>query len=213
MAQRYSREYRGEAVEVPDFVEAMPVFQEWVAGTLTSRIASPFWQLVRPKKQQHCLDLGCGGSFLFYDWRQWDARFYGQDVSVAICEMVNARGPQLNSKLFKEMRQGPAHKLDYEPAQFDLAIATGVSCYYPLAYWDEVIAALRPVLKPGSPFVFDVIDPEKPLAEDWAILETYLGAEVELTPLETWRSHLKANQIKIQAEQSGELFHLLKVLL
>lgn len=212
VAQRYDREYRGETVEVPESVEALPVFQDWVAGRLATRIASPFWEVSQPKKRQTCLDLGCGGSFLFYPWRDWDARFYGQDISPAICQLVNARGSQLNSKLYKGMRQAPAHQLDvYEPGQFDLVIATGVSCYYPWDYWDIVLSAVKKVLKPDGAFVFDVVDPEKPLAEDWAILEMYLGAEVELTPLENWKKSLKEAGVKIKKEREGELFHLFKV--
>jgi SAM-dependent methyltransferase len=212
VAQRYDREYRQEAVEVPESVEALPIFQDWVAGRLSPRLASPFWEIAKPKKNQVCLDLGCGGSFMFYPWRDWDARFYGQDVSAAICELVNARGSQLNSKLYKGMRNAPAHQLDkYEPEQFDLVIATGVSCYYDWAYWEMVLAAVNKVLKPEGSFVFDVIDPESPFAEDWAILEMYLGADVELLPVTDWQQNLKAAGIKIQKELNGELFHLFKV--
>jgi len=214
VAHRYDREYRGEAVDVPEAVEALPIFKDWVAGQLASRIAAPFWEIAQPKKNQVCLDLGCGGSFLFYPWRDWDARFYGQDISGAICEMVNARGSQLNSKLYKGVRQAPAHLLDaYDANQFDLAIATGVSCYYPWEYWEWVLSSVKKVLKPEGVFVFDVIDPEKPLAEDWAILEMYLGAEVELTPLNEWRKSLKEAGIKVKKEREGELFHLFKVTL
>lgn len=212
VADRFDREYRGVTPELPDFVQALPVFQAWTAGHLSSQIASPFWQLALPKKRQTCLDLGCGASFLIYPWRDWEARFYGQDISGAICQMVNSRGPQLNSKLFKGMRQAPAHQLDvYEPEQFDLVIATGVSCYYPWDYWDQVLTRIRPLLKAGGSFVFDAIDPDRPLAEDWAILETYLGAEVDLMSLGDWRSHLKGAGVKLKKEQPGELFHLFKV--
>lgn len=214
VAHRYNVEYQKKSVEVPESVEALPVFQEWVSGRLATRIASPFWEVAKPKKAQLCLDLGCGGSFLFYPWRDWDARFYGQDISGVVCEMVNARGSQLNSKLFKGVRHAAAHQLDvYEPDQFDLVISTGVSCYYDWNYWSQVLASVKKVLKPTASFVFDVIDPEQPLAEDWAILEMYLGAEVELIPLETWKRHLKQEGVKIQKERSGELFHLFKVAL
>lgn len=214
VTRRYDREYKGESVEVPESVEALPVFQDWISGRLASRVASPFWEVVKPKKNQHCLDLGCGGSFLFYPWPEWDARFYGQDISPVICQMVNARGSQLNSKLFKGMRQASAHRLDvYEPGQFDLAIATGISCYYPWDYWESVLAAVKKVLKSGGSFVFDVLNPDSPLAEDWAILEMYLGADVELTPLDDWRQALKTAGVTIKKEQEGELFQLFKVTL
>lgn len=208
---RFNREYRREPFELPEAVEAMPIFQEWAAGQLQAKLTSPFWQLAQPRKQQRCLDLGCGVSFLIYPWRDWDAFFYGQEISASAKEMLMARGPQLNSKLFKGVQTGPAHRLAYDADQFDLAIATGFSCYYPLTYWSEVMAAVQHVLKPDGVFVFDVINADLPLAENWAILETYLGAEVFLESQADWEKTIAAAGGKIKGQQEGELFRLYKV--
>ncbi len=211
VAARFNREYRGEKVELPDEVRAMPIYQESLAGLLQAKLTSPFWQLAKPKKNQRCLDLGCGVGFLIYPWREWDAVFYGQEISVVARDQMNARGPQLNSKLFKGVELAPAHQLNYAPQQFDLVISTGVSCYYPLAYWQEVLAAVKPVLKPGGFFVFDVLDAELSPAENWAILETYLGAEVFLEPLHEWKKLVQAEGGKIVKSLEGEIFQVLKV--
>lgn len=211
VAHRYNREYQGEAVELPAEVTSLSLYSDWRTGTLATRIASPFWQLAQPQKNQVCLDLGCGVSFLIYPWRDWGAFFYGQEISEVAQAALNQRAPQLNSKLFKGVRLQAAHQLDYAPAQFDWAIATGVSCYYPLAYWEIVITALKGILKPTGMFVFDVLNPEVPLAEDWAILETYLGAEVQLNPLSDWEALIKRLGGKIMGQQRGEVFQLYKV--
>jgi SAM-dependent methyltransferase len=208
---RFEAEYEGKAFDLPEEVEAMPVFRDWAGGSLNSRIASPFWQVAQPKKNQHCLDIGCGFSFLIYEWRNWQALFHGQDISDFATKTLHQRGPQLNSKLFKGVKKGPAHLLDYPPESFELIIATGFSCYYPLAYWQAVMEAAKPLLKPGGFFVFDVIDPEQELAENWAILETYLGADVFLESLAEWRSLIKTVGAKVVKQQDGELFHLYKV--
>ena len=106
----------------------------------------------------------------------------------------------------------PAHHLeDYEQNYFDLAIATGFSCYYSLDYWEQVLTQVKRVLKPGQSFVFDVIDPEQDMAEDWSILETYLGSEVLLEPLAAWESLIKKHGAKIIKQHSGDLFHLYKI--
>jgi len=210
VARRYDREYHGQVAEVPAEVEAMPIFREWVSGNLATQLASPFWQLAQPRRRQKCLDIGCGVSFLIYPWVEWDAWFYGHDASAAAVEVLRSRAPQLNSKLFKGVRQGAAHQLEYEQ-QFDLVISTGVSCYYALEYWQQVLAQVRRVLKPGAAFVFDVVNPEAPLAENWAILETYLGAEVMLTPLDAWLPLLNQAGVKILKQQDHGLFHLFKV--
>jgi len=211
VTDRFNREYKGEAFDLPEEVEAMPIFRERASGTLQAKLTSPFWELAQPKKNQHCLDIGCGVSFLIYPWREWDALFYGQEISTVARDILNARGPQLNSKLFKGVALGAAHQLRYEAAQFDLAIATGISCYYPLDYWAAVLAEVKRVLKPGGVFVFDAIDPETPLAENWAILEMYLGTEVFLETIADWKKLIHAAGGKIVKTLPGEVFQLFKV--
>jgi SAM-dependent methyltransferase len=211
VAARYNREYRRETIDLPDEVTAMPIYGEWVSGLLSSRIASPFWELAPIKKNQRVLDIGCGVSFLIYPWRDWEAYFYGQEISSVAQETLNSRGPQLNSKLFKGVKLGPAHNLSYEADQFDTVVATGISCYYPLDYWDAVMAQAKRVLKPGGVFVFDVLDPEPPLAENWAILETYLGAEVFLHDLADWQHLIKQSGATAIKTRPGELFQLYRV--
>lgn len=208
IASRFNRQYRGETFELPQEVETMPIFQEWVGGTLAGKIASNFWEIAQPKKNQRCLDIGCGVSFLIYPWRDWDAFFYGQDISTVARDALNTRGSQLNSKLFKGVSLGTAQQLNYESGQFDLAIATGWSCYYPLDYWSGVMTQVKRVLKSEGQFVFDVLNPEQPLAEDWAVLEMYLGAEVFLEPISEWEKLIKATGAKVVKRKSGELFNL-----
>lgn len=211
VAKRFNMQYENKAFELPEEVEAMPIFQEWVAGTLPSKTASPFWKLAQPQKNQRCLDIGCGVSFLIYPWRDWGAFFYGQEISTVARDALNARGPQLNSKLFKGVELGPAHQLNYESAQFDLAIATGWSCYFSQDYWRDVMAEVKRVLKPGGQFVFDILAPEVPAVMDWAVLETYLGAEVLLDSIEERLQTIKASGAKVISHRSGEFFELYKV--
>lgn len=211
IAKRFNREYQGEVFNLPPEVEAMPIFRQWASGALAAKLSSPFGEIARPRKRQSCLDLGCGVSFLIYPWRDWGALFYGQEISAIAQQTLNSRGPQLNSKLFKGVKLAPAHQLDYEANQFDLVIATGFSCYFSLGYWATVTAAVKRVLKPTGVFVFDVINPDQPLAENWAILETYLGAEVFLEPMESWKRLIRQTGAKIAGQYSGEVFHLFKV--
>ena len=110
-----------------------------------------------------------------------------------------------------QRRYAPAHRLDYEPEIFDLAIATGFSCYYSLDYWQEVLAAVKSTLKPGGFFVFDAVDPAVEWVEDWEILESYLGAEVRLHASTDWKKTIAAAGGKIIKQQPGELFCLYKV--
>jgi SAM-dependent methyltransferase len=210
VSDRFNREYRGEAIAVPDEVQAMPIFRERLSGLLQAKLTSPFWQLVQPQKNQRCIDIGCGVSFLIYGWRDWNAFFYGQEISTFAKDALNSRAPQLNSKLFKGVKLGAAHELQYEENQFDVAIATGFSCYYSIDYWSLVMSEVRRVLKPGGVFVFDVLNPETPLAENWAILETYSGTEVGLDSLSDWQKMIKSEG-RILGTQSGEVFDLYKV--
>ena len=211
IANRFNQEYQGGSFDLPPEVETMAIFRDRIAGTLSEKITSPFWEIAKPQKNQHCLDIGCGVSFLIYPWRDWGALFYGQEISTVAKDALNIRGPQLNSKLFKGVTLAPGHKLQYEANQFDLAIATGWSCYYPISYWELVLKEVKRVVKPGGDFVFDVLIPDAELAEDWAILETYLGTEVFLETLENWEKIIKETGAKILKRQPGTLFQLYKI--
>jgi SAM-dependent methyltransferase len=211
VAHRFNLEYQGGSFDLPPEVETMAIFRDRIAGTLSEKITSPFWEIAKPQKNQHCLDIGCGVSFLIYPWRDWEALFYGQEISTVAKDALNIRGPQLNSKLFKGVALAPGHQLQYEANKFDLAIATGWSCYYPISYWELVLKEVKRVIKPGGDFVFDVLIPDAELAEDWAILETYLGTEVFLETLENWEEIIKATGAKILKRQPGTLFQLYKI--
>ena len=208
---RFDREYRQEKLALPSEVEEIPIYEQWQKGTLQNLIASPFWELRKPKKKEHWLDIGCGLSFLIYPWYEWNAFFYGQEVSTTARDILMSRAPQLNSKLFRRVKLGSAHLLSYEDNLFDGVIATGWSCYYPLDFWERVFTEVKRVLKPGGCLLFDAIDAEASLAEDWAILETYLGAEVFLTPLSEWKSCVKKAGGKIAKTSPGELFQCWKI--
>ena len=210
VTQRFNQEYQQESFELPPEVEAMPVFQDWNAGRLQARIASEFWQMQKPKKKQHWLDIGCGLSFLVYPWHEWEAYFYGQELSSVAQEAVNSRGPQLNSKLFRGVELGPAHTLKYDASQFDGVVATGFSCYFSQNYWQLVLSEVKRVLKPDGIFIFDVVDPECEMADNWAILETYLGTEVYLDPVDDWKALIKAASGKVMKAETSELFYLIK---
>jgi SAM-dependent methyltransferase len=211
VAYRFNQQYQNQTFELPTEVQAMPIYREWTTGILAARTVSPFWEIAQPQKNQHCLDVGCGVSFLIYPWRDWQAFFYGQEISNIARDTLNSRGSQLNSKLFKGVELGASHHLNYLSNQFDLVIATGFSCYFPLEYWSAVLVEVKRVLKPGGQFVFDILNPQQPLAEDWAVLETYLGAEVFLEPVSEWEKTIKAAGAKVVKRQLGELFELYKV--
>jgi SAM-dependent methyltransferase len=211
VGDRFDRGYRRQEIELPPEIRELSIYAPWSAGKLTQKITSPFWDLARPQKNQSCLDLGCGLSFLIYPWREWGAYFYGQEISQVARDVLMSRGPQLNSKLFKGVRLAPAHELNYPTQRFDLVVATGWSCYFPPDYWNECVRAVKRVLKPGGHFVFDLLDPDRPLVEDWALLETYLGAEVFLEPLVERERVLDTEGAGIVGRATGEFHELYKV--
>ena len=208
---RFQQEYAQEPVSLPSEVQEIAIYKQWKSGNLQNIVASRFWELKKPQKKEAWLDIGCGLSFLIYPWFEWNAFFYGQEVSSTVKDIVTSRAPQLNSKLFRGIQLGSAHLLGYEENTFDGVVATGWSCYYPLDYWERVLTEIKRVLKPKGCLLLDVINPESPLAEDWAILETYLGAEVFLTPIKEWQNCIKKAGGKIVKTSSGDLFDCMQI--
>lgn len=92
IANRFNQEYQGGSFDLPPEVETMAIFRDRIAGTLSEKITSPFWEIAKPQKNQHCLDIGCGVSFLIYPWRDWGALFYGQEISTVAKDALNIRG-------------------------------------------------------------------------------------------------------------------------
>jgi SAM-dependent methyltransferase len=106
---------------------------------------------------------------------------------------------------------GSADRIRAEAQQFDGVVATGWSGYYPFDYWQQVLAEVKRVLKPGGVLLVDVVNPDADLTENWAILETYLGAEVLLPKVEEWKALFKEAGCKVGRSSQGELFELFQV--
>lgn len=211
VGQRFDREVAaqvgGKAWELPADLMQLPFWQACQHDRLGDRLGVPFFELRTPKKRERCLDIGCGFSFLIYPWSHWEADFFGHDVSTETVQFVQSRGPQLNSKLFKSLQRGAAHRLDrYDTNQFDLAIATGFLYYYPLEYFQLVGQQLRRVLRPGAMVVLEVVDPDSPWVDEWGSIEVEKGTEPLLTPLSAWEAIFKQEGVKIRKQARGELF-------
>ncbi len=212
VSQRFNRELGVQMMGEPDWIlppdlKSLAFWQACQHDHLNDRLSVPFYTLRQPKKREHCLDLGCGVSFLIYPWSQWDAFFHGHELSTRIVQMIQSRGSQLNSKLFKSMRQGAAHQLDaYDPESFDLAIATGFVYYYPIDYLAEIWQALKPVLKPKSQLILEVVNPDSKWADEWGLIEIFKGTEPILAPLTDWEKVIKQLQGRLVKRADGELF-------
>lgn len=50
VAYRFNRQYQNQKFELPDEVQEMPIYKEWINGRLSERIVSPFWEIAQPQK-------------------------------------------------------------------------------------------------------------------------------------------------------------------
>lgn len=193
--------------ELPNELEALSFWQACQLDHLQDRLAIPFFHLRTPQKREQCLDIGCGVSFFLYPWSQWDASFFGHELSPQVVKLLQSRAPQLNSKLFKSIRQGTAHQLSaYEDRQFDQVIATGFLAYYPLEYLAAIWPQIRRVLKPGAPMIIDWVRAESPWAEEWGLIELFKGTEPFLIPTDQWEATIRHLGGEILKLASGELY-------
>ena len=211
LAQRFDKEVAvqlGQASwELSEDVKQSRFWQACQSENLLDRLGVPFHELRQPKKKEACLDIGCGVSFLIYPWNHWGAYFYGHELSPKTVEFVQSRGPQLNSKLFKEMNRGVAHLLSqYAEQQFQMAIATGFLYYFPTDYFSLVWSQLLRVMQPKSPLVLELLDPESEWVDEWGLLEMEKGVEPLFTPLQEWEATFKQLGSKVRKRVEGELF-------
>jgi len=193
--------------EIPADLRELPFWQESQQSAFRESLSVPFHTLRVPKKRERCLDIGCGVSFLIYPWTEWQAYFYGHDVSNRAVKFIQSRAPQLNSKLFKSMQEGRAHQMDiYDTDQFDFAIATGFLYYYPPEYFSIMWPQLRRVLKPKAPLIVEFANPDSDWADEWGLIELHKETEPILTPLKTWEMTIKQLGGQIRKQAMGELF-------
>ncbi|AGY58491.1 class I SAM-dependent methyltransferase [Gloeobacter kilaueensis] len=214
LAEHREREHSGRnpLALLPDEVQALPFWREVVSGKLRDRLGLPFWQLVKPKKNDRCLYINCGPSFLTDPWVEWGALFWGLDLDGTMVRAVRARAPRLNSKLFKDMQEGAPHDLDrYSDGQFDCVIAAGFSFFLPQVYDEQVLTAIRRVLKPEGHLLWEAVNPASPWFEDWSIGQMYLGLEVVTAPALTGWQSLLSEIGPVRSRKGGELFELFDV--
>ncbi len=193
--------------ELPDDLKRLPFWLACQHDHLADRLAIPFYELRQPQKHENCLDLGCGVSFFLYPWTHWNANFYGHELSPRIVKLMQSRAPQLNSKLFKSMKQGPAHLLSpYEGQIFDLVVATGFLYYYPLQYFPLVWHSIQPLLKPDGDLIIDAIKSDSPWVDEWGLIELFKGTEPQLVTSTVWEAQIKQLGGHILDQSEGELF-------
>lgn len=212
LAREREREFGGQGGgALPDEVQALPFWREVVSGKLAGRLGVPFWSVYRPPKNARCLFIGSGPSFLTDPWTEWNAYFWGLELSASLVKAVRARAPQLNGKLFKGLDQGPPHDLErYSPAAFDLVIATGFSYYLPIEYSELVLGGIARVLAPDGRLLWETAAPDSPWFEDWSIGQVYQGLEVVDVAASDWKARL-TRLGAVRREQSGELFRFFLV--
>lgn len=117
-------------------------------------------ELARAAPGLVALDLGCGAGHAAYALAEGGAQVTAYDLAPEMLAVVE--GEAVRRCLTLHTRQGPAERLPFQDAAFDL-VATRYSAHH----WADVPAALTEaarVLRPGGTLVvIDVVAPETPL--------------------------------------------------
>ncbi len=208
-AQRSDRELSSQTLALPPDLARLPFVIACQHDSLSHRLGVSFAQAAPPKKNEACLDLGCGLSFMLYPWTEWQAKFYGLDVSLRCVDFIKSRAPQLNSKLFKGIYRSAAHRIEdtaLAELTFDRVIAQGLFAYYPPEYAALVWLAIAKRVQPKALFIFDVVNPESRWLDEWGMVEMHHGVEPILAPLSEWEALIKTHKGTIRRQAKGELF-------
>lgn len=117
--------------------------------------------VVQRYKTPAVLDLGCGAGHISFSAAPFSASVTAYDLSEQMLAVVAESAKQRNLENI-HVRQGPAEKLPFPDASFDMVV-TRFSAHH----WEDVPAALKEihrVLHPdGVAIVIDIIAPENPL--------------------------------------------------
>jgi len=104
--------------------------------------------------QVRLLDIGCGGGVLTEEFAKLGCQVTGIDIADA--SLAVARAHAHAEELLIEYQSGLANKLPFYGSSFEV-----VSCCDMLEHvqeWEQVIAEVSRVLKPGGLFLFDTIN-------------------------------------------------------
>lgn len=119
-------------------------------------------ELARAAPGLVALDLGCGAGHVAYALAEGGADVTAYDLAPEMLAVVAAEATRRGLSL--RTRQGPAERLPFADAGFDL-----VASRYSAHHWADVPAALAEiarVLKPGGRLILiDVVAPEAPLLD------------------------------------------------
>jgi ubiquinone/menaquinone biosynthesis C-methylase UbiE len=117
--------------------------------------------IVQRYKSPAVLDLGCGAGHISFSVAPFSASVTAYDLADQMLAVVAASAKQRNLENI-EIRQGPAEKLPFPDAAFDVVV-TRFSAHH----WADVPAAMKEVhrvLRPdGVAVVIDIIASENPL--------------------------------------------------
>lgn len=102
----------------------------------------------------HLLDVGCGGGVLAEEFARLGPHVTGIDISNDSLEVARAHARTMGLPI--EYQAGTAGQLPFDGGSFDVVSCCDVLEHIP--EWQQVIAEVARVLKPGGLFLFDTIN-------------------------------------------------------
>jgi len=102
----------------------------------------------------HLLDIGCGGGVLAEEFARLGCQVTGIDIAEE--SLAVARAHARTQGLLIDYQTGSATELSFDGSSFEIVSCCDVLEHIP--EWEQVIAEVSRVLKPGGLFLFDTIN-------------------------------------------------------
>lgn len=154
-----------------------PLFEQMrMNETLSDSARKEAVEYLAPKAGMKFIDLGCCLNLMFAGYKDWEATYYGVDISSKTIELLQEY-VEKNHLTVGDLRCCSMHETLYDTKFFDIGECVGSLEYFEKDFVQQAVAEFSRIMKPNGKFVLDIPNIGSPEFEITKLIEEYLGRQ------------------------------------